>query len=93
MLNELRYYNAGERPTVEILYRHPQLVHRVKGDFGIITDVSLNLYRNTSSNHFDWRSLDSVHLLVNHRFYRKNIFNYITIDVTISLNLRMNFSR
>lgn len=66
-----RYYNAGERPTVEILYRHPQLVHRVKGDFGIITDVSLNLYRNTSKP-FEWRSLDSIHLLVNHRFYRKN---------------------
>ncbi|XP_046448567.1 uncharacterized protein LOC124197245 [Daphnia pulex] len=72
--SEKWYYNAGERPTVEILYRHPQLVHRVKGDFGIITDVSLNLYRNTSKP-FEWRSLDSIHLLVNHRFYLDKNYN------------------
>lgn len=23
----VRYYNAGERPTVEILYKHPELVN------------------------------------------------------------------
>ena len=64
----IRYYNAGERPTVEILYKHPQLVHRVKGNFGADTTVSMSLYDNPT---FNWRHLDAIHLLVNHRDYSK----------------------
>jgi hypothetical protein len=30
-----RYYNAGERPTVEILYKQPELMHRVKLRLGV----------------------------------------------------------
>ena len=63
-----RYYNAGERPTVEILTKHPQLIHRVKGDFGADTSVSMSLYDNPT---FNWRHLDAIHLLVNHRVYSK----------------------
>ena len=65
---DLWYYNAGERPTVEILYKNPQLIHRVKGNFGADTSVSMNLYENPT---FNWRHLDAIHLLVNHRSYSK----------------------
>jgi hypothetical protein len=63
-----RYYNAGERPTTEILLPKPHLIHRVKGDFGAATGVSMSLYKNLK---FDWRHLDAIHLLMNHRSYRE----------------------
>lgn len=62
-----RYYNVGELPTVEILAKHPELIHRVKGDFGADTGVSSNLYRH--SKDLDWHKLDAIHLLINHRYY------------------------
>jgi hypothetical protein len=29
------YYNAGNLPTTKILYKNPELIHRVKGEFGV----------------------------------------------------------
>ena len=71
-----RYYNGGERPTVEILYHHPELIHRVKGDFGVDTGVSMNLFKNKN---FDWRKLDAIHLLINHRS-KSNWLNFKSIN-------------
>ena len=62
----LRYYNAGERPTQEILYSSPHLVHRVKLRFGVHM-LMRELYDTT-----DWafeKEQDTVHLLINHRSY------------------------
>ncbi|XP_057376449.1 uncharacterized protein LOC130697557 [Daphnia carinata] len=69
---DLWYYNAGERPTVEILYKHPELVHRVKMQFGADYDLSYNLY---TYKEFDWRTLDTVHLMINHRYYMDPRYN------------------
>lgn len=66
------YYNGGERPTVEILYRHPELIHRVKGNFGADTGVSVSVYKNPQ---MDWRRLDIIHLLMGHRSYMDPNFN------------------
>ncbi|XP_046640933.1 uncharacterized protein LOC124326253 isoform X2 [Daphnia pulicaria] len=66
------YYNAGERPTTEILFQQPYLIHRVKGDFGAATGVSMSLYKNLK---FDWRHLDVIHLLMNHRSYLDPNYN------------------
>ncbi|KAK4002361.1 hypothetical protein OUZ56_004195 [Daphnia magna] len=69
---ELWYYNAGERPTTEILYRYPELVHRVKVQFGADISLSLNLYVEKK---FDWRPLDTIHLMINHRSYMDPYYN------------------
>ncbi|XP_046461086.1 uncharacterized protein LOC124207589 [Daphnia pulex] len=66
------YYNAGERPTTEILHRKPELIHRVKGDFGAAVNVSMQIYYNPK---FDWRSYDALHLLTSHRYYLDLHFN------------------
>lgn len=47
-------------------------IHRVKGQFGVATGTSMKLYTDTK---FNWRALDAIHLLINHRHYRKNIFD------------------
>jgi hypothetical protein len=69
-----RYYNAGERPTTEILLPKPHLIHRVKNNFGADTGVSMSLYKNPK---FDWRHLDVIHLLMSHRSYSKYILRRI----------------
>lgn len=62
---ELWYYNAGERPTVEILYRRPELLHRVKLKFGVHM-LAAELYK---SQWPQWRHQETIHLLINHRSY------------------------
>ena len=59
------YYNAGCKPTEEILYRKPELVHRVKLLFGVHMLVH-NLYK---TNWEDWKKQYAIHLLMNHRSY------------------------
>ena len=59
------YYNAGCKPTEEVLYRKPELVHRVKLLFGVHMLVH-NLYKSYWE---DWRKQYAIHLLVNHRSY------------------------
>lgn len=62
-----RYYNAGERPTTEILHRQPELMHRVKWRFGVHM-LMQDLY--DSMEWPDWRlNQDTIHLLINHRSY------------------------
>lgn len=70
MFVAIRYYNAGERPTIEVLYKRPELVHRVEGGFGADTGVSNRLY--TVKSYDGWRGLDAIHLLLGHRSYSKN---------------------
>ncbi|XP_069679840.1 uncharacterized protein [Periplaneta americana] len=59
------YYNAGCKPTEEILYKRPELVHRVKLLFGVHMLVH-NLYKSYWN---EWRKQISMHLLMRHRSY------------------------
>jgi hypothetical protein len=59
------YYNAGCKPTEELLYKTPELVHRVKLLFGVHMLIH-NLYKTQWT---DWRKQYSVHLLMRHRSY------------------------
>jgi len=63
--SDLWYYNAGERPTVEVLYKRPELLHRVKLKFGVHMLVP-KLYLTQWP---EWRQQDTIHLLINHRSY------------------------
>jgi len=57
------YYNAGCKPTEEVLYKRPELVHRVKLLFGVHWLVS-KLYKQQWK---EWRQQYTVHLLIRHR--------------------------
>ncbi|KAI9561780.1 hypothetical protein GHT06_012741 [Daphnia sinensis] len=86
---DLWYYNAGERPTVEILYKHPELVHRVKLQLGSDLGLTNNLFTNEE---FDWRTLDAVHLMINHRYYTDPYYNETPIfDENTIKNYRYPF--
>jgi hypothetical protein len=40
------YYNAGDLPTISILYKNPELVHRVKREFAVdAPEVCPKVYR------------------------------------------------
>uniref|UniRef100_A0A1B6DY42 Alpha-1,4-N-acetylglucosaminyltransferase n=1 Tax=Clastoptera arizonana TaxID=38151 RepID=A0A1B6DY42_9HEMI len=62
---DLWYYNAGERPTTEILYKMPELIHRVKVIFGLDNSFINPLFER---NWPEWRSLYSLHLLIGHQY-------------------------
>jgi hypothetical protein len=68
------YFNAGEKPTREVLWFKPELVHRVKVLFGV-QGLSEELYR-TEGWH-EWRRFYAVHLLIRHRWYLDNWWNLI----------------
>ena len=51
----LWYYNGGEKPA-ELLKQHPELIHRVKGNFGADKGISQGLYKNRQHR---WRQLDA----------------------------------
>lgn len=63
--NKTRYYNAGQRPA-EILRKHGYLAYAVKIKLGAHMLFS-ELYEE--HNWKQWRTLDSIHLLINHRSY------------------------
>lgn len=48
------YYNAGELPTIAILHKYSQLVHRVKRKFGY--DASITCPYFYKEYHAEWRS-------------------------------------
>ncbi|XP_037039510.1 uncharacterized protein LOC119076702 [Bradysia coprophila] len=48
------YYNAGELPTIAILNKYPQLIHRVKRKFGY--DASVTCPYFYKEYHSDWQS-------------------------------------
>ena len=58
------YFNAGEKPTREVLWFKPELVHRVKVLFGV-HDLSTELYRTEGWK--QWRDFYAIHLLIRHR--------------------------
>ena len=62
------YYNAGEAPTSNILSTRPELVHRVKLQFGV-ENLSSELYSQTWAG---WEERHSIHLLSRHQNYLTN---------------------
>ncbi|CAF0761589.1 unnamed protein product [Didymodactylos carnosus] len=89
--SNLWYYNAGERPTQEILYKHPELIHRVKNLFGADTSLSYNLYNK--KNWTEWRNQHAIHLLFNHRSYmhKENYQKYPVLDEKTILDYKQTF--
>jgi hypothetical protein len=69
----LWYFNAGQKPALEILSYKPELVHSVKTLFGV-HDLSRELYRQR--NWKEWRNYYAVHLLIRHRHYLDSWWNY-----------------
>jgi len=59
------YYNAGCKPTEEVIYKRPELVHRVKLLFGVHM-LGPQLYNMKWK---EWRQQYTVHLLTRHRYY------------------------
>jgi len=59
------YYNAGCEPTEEVLYKRPELVHRVKLLFGVHMLVP-QLYGTLRK---EWRQQYTIHLMIRHRPY------------------------
>jgi hypothetical protein len=59
-----RYYNAGEKPVIDILVPHPELIHRVEGRFNSEPDTALKIY---DKEDYNWRRLDATHLLIRWR--------------------------
>jgi hypothetical protein len=72
------YYNAGCKPTEELLYKRPELVHRVKFLFGVHKLVN-NLYKIKWK---EWRQQYTVHLLMRHRSYldKEHLQNWSIFD-------------
>jgi hypothetical protein len=66
------YFNAGEKPTREVLWFKPELVHRVKVLFGV-HDVSADLYRKDHSD--EWRGFYAVHLLIRLRLFQDSLWS------------------
>ena len=61
------YYSAGQYPTKSILYKQPDLVHRVKDEFGVNMKFAGDLYLNNTDI---WRTCCyTIHLLFNRRYY------------------------
>ncbi|XKL63569.1 hypothetical protein PGB90_005933 [Kerria lacca] len=61
-LGHLWYYNAGEKPKIEILNARPELVHNVQDKFGV-RDLRVPLYIEKWK---DWKSQFTIHTLVRH---------------------------
>lgn len=72
------YYNAGERPTTEVLYKRPELIHRVKVWFGADNKFIHNLFKQQWA---EWKNFYAIHLLYRHQYLLHNISKKATFPV------------
>lgn len=73
------YYNAGVRPTVEVLNNQPHLVHRVPGNLLGVYSMVNKLYLEWWK---DWREYYSVHLMARHQYMlNRNLSSVATFPV------------
>lgn len=77
------YYNAGERPTTEVLYKRPELIHRVKVLFGADNKYIHNLFQQQWP---EWKNFYALHLLYRHQYLLHNISNKATFPVELDEN-------
>jgi hypothetical protein len=91
------YYNGGELPTTSILYKNPELVHRVKREFGVDgPQVCPKVYR---IYYPDWqKDFYTIHLVLrgNEIFHKAWCFNgneppVMKFDEEIAKNLSVTF--
>ncbi len=75
-LGEFRYYNAGGRPTKEVLEKQPSIVHRVEKNFGVTVLLHM-LYEELDWT--EWKQMDTVHVISNHRFYLDSNFEHYPV--------------
>lgn len=68
------YYNAGELPTKEILYRNPSLVHREQLKLGVHTSLLYFTFMKT----INWRRFYCIHLFYRqfHEYMDDPMFDY-----------------
>uniref|UniRef100_A0A1B6EFU2 Alpha-1,4-N-acetylglucosaminyltransferase n=1 Tax=Clastoptera arizonana TaxID=38151 RepID=A0A1B6EFU2_9HEMI len=85
---DLWYYNAGELPTTSILYKNPELIHRVKVLFGADTKFIGDIFQTKWS---DWRNFFAVHLLVNHQYLLQNVTEKATFPVNFNEQNIVNY--
>lgn len=75
------YYNAGERPTTEVLYKRPELIHRVKVWFGADNKYIHYLFQQQWA---EWRNFYALHLLYRHQYLLHNISEKATFPVELN---------
>uniref|UniRef100_A0A146M4C3 Alpha-1,4-N-acetylglucosaminyltransferase n=1 Tax=Lygus hesperus TaxID=30085 RepID=A0A146M4C3_LYGHE len=77
------YYNAGIRPTQEVLSKRPELVHRVSRRFAEYHGVADMLYLSKSDA---WMDHYAIHLYVNHMkaLVRRNLSSEATYPVVFN---------
>ncbi|KAG8268754.1 hypothetical protein J6590_019334 [Homalodisca vitripennis] len=72
------YYNAGEKPTKEILQKEPNLIHRVKVWFGVDTKFKMNIFQEQWK---EWKNFYVLHLLMRHQSDLGALKKYATFPV------------
>ncbi|CAG2107381.1 unnamed protein product, partial [Medioppia subpectinata] len=57
------YYNAGERPVLEVINKQPHIIHRMDGQFGCRPSICPYLYTEANK---DWKTSGyySIHFLI-----------------------------
>lgn len=75
------YYNAGERPTVEVLYKHPEHVHRVKLLFGV--HYLIHKVFKADEVWAQWRDQYCIHLLKRHQDKKVDKVNFLQPATTL----------
>lgn len=59
------FYNAGEKPTIDILMKHPYLIHREKNYLAEWIGTPQMIYLDKSDA---WRQHYAIHLLIRHQY-------------------------
>lgn len=85
------YYNAGELPTVEILYKHPDVAHVV--DEGVEMGMISRLFLLDEPVAGLAQQYDVVHTFYNHRYVIKDTVDYDAVDYHQYRNTFANIAR
>lgn len=75
--SSLWYYNAGEKPTKEILRLEPELIHREK----FLLANHLVTRKLFMENWTEWRTHYAFHLLIGHQYILRNVSSIATYPV------------
>ncbi|XP_064454729.1 uncharacterized protein LOC135366005 isoform X1 [Ornithodoros turicata] len=73
------YYNAGDLPTMRLLWHHPHLIHRVPVLIGVGYSMLYKLYN--PGFHPDWRDYHVVHTFLRHRSAKEDPLCAIPYDL------------
>ncbi|XP_024085691.1 uncharacterized protein At4g19900-like [Cimex lectularius] len=83
------FYNAGIRPTQEILMKRPELIHREKKYLAEFYGIVENLYLLRNEK---WKNHYAIHLLIRHQYMlKRNISAKATYPVVFDENNIKNY--